>query len=1107
VIFPNTFAGMCSHLPPRFLTLFIAIIGLITHARAQYTAPLFELTDPLATGVVFHNTLNEDEERNVLQYQYFYNGGGIAAGDLNNDGLCDLYFCGNDVPDRLYINKGGWRFEDISAKAGIYGKTGWSTGAVMADVNADGYLDIYVCRSGKYDTDARRNQLFINNKNNTFTERAAEFGLDDPAQSTMAAFFDYDVDGDLDMFLLNHSVTQYSNFNVQELRNQRDPMAGNKLYRNDAGKFIDVSAQAGIIGNPINFGLGVAITDFNNDGYPDIFCTNDYQEQDFFYLNNANGTFTQILQYATGHTSLFSMGTDFGDINNDGLSDLFVADMLPATNHRQKMLKGPLKFDAYQLGIEYGFHHQLMRNTLQLNNGNGTFSEIGMMAGVAATDWSWASLFADFDNDGWQDLFVTNGYRRDFTNMDFLKFTYNDELNKAAAQGKEVDMLDLVNKMPSVKIPNYIYKNNQDLTFSDKSTSWGVDQPSFSNGAVYADLDNDGDLDLAVNNLNDTAFLYRNTASKGFLTVEFKGTARNPFGIGCKVTVQGDDLFMVRELYPSRGYQSAMESKLYFGLGAAYLVDVQVEWPGGKKQLFKNVKANSRLIIKEKEAGIDHNGITPIIQKPLLSMLEPTALPAQYVNNSYIDFKREPLLTFSFSDPGPRMAIGDVNGDGRDDVFYTAAKGKQSLLYMQQTGETLTPAAVQPFMEPNPHDMSDAVWIDVDSDQDLDLIAVYGGNETELNAVNYKPVMLLNDGKGVFTQSAVGLPDLHLSASCIRPSDFDQDGDVDLFIGAAILPGKYPLSTSSYLLRNEGGVFIDVTDFLCPVLRNAGMVTDAQWALLDGDALPDLLVTGLWMPVRVFLQTEEGMEEQIHADGMQSASGWFSCLVPGDVDGDGDTDFLAGNTGLNTPFRATENKPLNLFAMDFDHNGTVDPIIAAYQGDTCYPLVGRDDLLDQINPLKKRFVRYEQYADVSVQEIFPKLDWNAVFKLEANNLATCLLINEGDGVFSVDSLPFEAQMFPVRSATFGDVNRDGRTDLIMAGNRLGVRPDVGRMDAGQGLVILQDENGEWQTAPYLVSGLYAPGEITDMKWLTLGMERFLLIAGVGQTVLTYRLNN
>ncbi|HQU76701.1 MAG: VCBS repeat-containing protein [Chitinophagales bacterium] len=1086
-----------------FYKLFFFLLVLIPAilSRAQYQPPQFNLTDAGLTGISFSNDLQEDEERNVLQYQYFYNGGGVCAGDVNNDGLCDLFFTGNDVSNRLYINQGNWYFQDVTAKAGLT-SAGWSTGAVMADVNDDGWLDIYVCRSGKYDAENRKNLLFINQRNNTFKEEAARYGLDDPAQSTMAAFFDYDRDGDLDMFLLNHSVTQYSNFNVAELRSKRDPMAGNKLYRNDKGHFTDVSDAAGIYGNPINFGLGVAISDFNNDGWPDIYCTSDYQEQDYLYYNNGDGTFTQVMQYAMAHTSLFSMGTDWGDINNDGLSDLIVADMLPASNKRQKMLKGPLKFDAYQLAVDYGFHHQLMRNTLQLNRANGTFSDIGMMAGVAATDWSWAPLLADLDNDGWQDLFVTNGYLRDFTNMDFLKYTYNEELDKASSRGEEVDMLHLVHQMPSVKLPNAVYHNNHDLTFSNKTRSWDMNQPGFSNGAVYADLDNDGDLDLVVNNLNDTAFVYRNNGGGGYLTFTFDGPAGNRFGVGTKVTITGKDLYIVRENFPTRGYQSAVESKLYAGLGSSYLVDVQIDWPDGKRQVLKQVKANSTLTCKWKDADDNVPSIARTFGQPLMEESATPVLPATYINNEFIDLKREPLLTFGLSDTGPRMAIADVNGDGKEDVFFCAAKGQQSQLYIQQNGQ-LVLSSDQPFNTANPQDMSDAALFDADGDGDNDLFVTFGGNEAELST-GYVPQLLLNDGQGNFIPAKNAFPEIHISASCVRPTDIDLDGDQDVFIGAACLPGRYPQSGSSYILRNEGGRFTDVTDQYSPLLRQAGMVTDARWADLNGDKLPDLLFTGYWMPVRIFLQGEEGMEEQVDFEGMSGASGWFSCLIPGDVDGDGDLDFLAGNNGLNSPFKASSTKPLYLYAKDFDNNGTIDPIIAGYKGDTCYPLVSRDDLLDQVNGLKKRFVRYAQYANATVQDIFPNEDWSSVWRLEATNLSTCLFINDGDGQFHTDSLPYEAQMFPVRCATFADVNGDGKTDLILAGNRFNVRPDVGRMDAGQGLLLLQTPGG-WSAAENTESGLYLPEEMTDMKWLTLNLERYLLVSGIHQQVRSYHI--
>ena len=1085
-------------------SLFFLLVSLLGNpAFTQQNKQLFKSLPSEKTGINFMNELIEDSLLNILNYQYLYNGGGVAVGDLNNDGWSDIYFTGNQSDDALYLNNGDWTFTDISASSGINKISGWSTGVTMEDVNSDGYLDIYVCRSGKFGEARRSNKLFINNKDLTFTEQASDYGLDDAAFSTQAAFLDYDKDGDPDLFLLNHSVKQYSNFNIDQLRNQRDPQAGNKLYRNDGGRFVDVSEAAGIIGNPINFGLGVVITDFDNNGWPDIFCTNDYQEQDFFYLNNGDGTFSQVMQYATGHTSLFSMGADFGDVNNDGFVDFVVADMLPEDPFRRKMLKGPQKYDAYQMSVAYGFHHQFMRNTLQINNANGTFSEVGQYAGIHSTDWSWSPLLADFDNDGFQDLYVTNGYLRDFTNMDFLKYTYNEELTKAASSGKEVNMLDLINKMPSVKLTNYLYINEEDLNFENITSTSGIDIPSFSNGAAYADLDNDGDLDLIVNNLNDTAFVFQNNSSNAFLTVKLKGPDYNPLGLGAKVSVYGKSMRVTRELYPTRGYQSCMEHRLHFGLGKEFVVDLQVEWPDGKVQVIKNVRSNSSITIDHKDKSGSEENLTPEFPPKMFTTTDAIPQDIIYKNNVYIDFKREPLLTWTFSDPGPSIAVADFNGDGLEDFYFSAPKDGSGKLVIQNKGgkfEVLSTITD----EPAPHDEIAVQALDVDNDGDFDLVIAYGGNEVELNN-NYHPQLLINDGKGNFSVSKSGMPEIEISASCVVPGDFDADGDMDLFIGAKLLPGKYPLSTSSYVLRNDGGKYTDITATFCPALTNAGMITDAVWMDADQNGDLDLIVTGMWMPVRVFLQNNGTTAEQIDPEGMTAHYGWWNCLIALDADGDGDEDLFAGNTGNNFAYSTNMDYPVELYAMDFDGNGVIDPIICRRGKDGIHPLVSRDDLLEQINPLKKRFVRYETYSNAKLAEdIFPDTDLNNAIKLKATTFESTIFLNNGLGGFSASELPASVQLAPVQCAASEDINQDGKGDLFLAGNKMNVRPEVGRMDAGQGLFLQSSPSG-YQSLKGWESGIYIPFEASSLNWIVVNGKKHLLVAGADNNLVLYNI--
>ncbi len=1074
--------------------LIFAATGCQSHSSTEKktaSAPgLFTLLPPSQTHVDFNNSLVEGLNTNVLIYEYFYNGGGVCAGDVNGDGLDDLYFSANMTDNKLYLNKGKMQFEDITAVAGVAGRPGpWKTGVTMVDINGDGKKDLYISYSGKLRGTQRVKQLFINEGNDAngvphFSEQAQKYGLDDSSYTTQSVFFDYDRDGDLDVLLLNHSIVRRTTLDeatIQQLLKENDHNSGLKLLRNDDGHFHEVTQQAGIKSTVLSHGLGAAVADINGDGLPDIYISNDYLEPDFLYINNGNGTFTDKLQKSLGHTSFFSMGNDVSDINNDGLNDIFTLDMLPEDNHRQKLLFAPDNYEKIDINIRSGFYYQFMSNMFHVNNGNGTFSEIGQLSGISNTDWSWAPLFADYDNDGWKDLYVTNGYQRDYTNLDFLKYMGDYLQNRQVARS---DLLDLVSKMPSSNVVNYLFKNNGDLTFSNVGKEWGIVSPSNSNGAVYADLDNDGDLDLIVNNINQPAFIYENKANSQlnnhYLKVKLQGLGKNTDGLSAKVTLYNNGRQQYLEQMPTRGYQSSVSPILHFGLGKENKIDsLLVTWLSGKQQLITNVKADQLLTIQEKDAKP-----IKLIKQPVQTLFKEVAAPIKYIaaNNTINDFKRQPLLVNPLSFLGPCLAKGDVNGDGLDDIFAGGGSGQACAIYIQQKNGSFIQKSEPAFDADKACEDADALFFDANGDGFKDLYIASGGyhNFAAADAM-LQDRLYLNDGKGNFTRSNNALPEMHVSKSCVRAADVNGDGFPDLFIGGRVVPGRYPETPQSYLLINDGkGHFKDETASIAPALQKIGMVTDATWIDMNGDKKNDLVVVGEWMPVTVFINNNGKLENKTDSYFSKQYSGWWNKISTADFNHDGKPDLIIGNQGLNTQCKATDKEPAEMFYKDFDDNGSIDPILCFYIQGKSYPYVTRDELFEQMSMMRTRFADYKSYADAGLKDLFTEEELANVNHLKADYLQTAYFESGADGKLHEKNLPLQAQFSPVYTVTLMDYNKDGNEDVLLCGNINHARLRFGKYDANYGVLLQGDGKGGFTYINQQQSGFDLWGDVRSV---------------------------
>ena len=1043
--------------------------------------PLFTRLSASETGIAFRNGIIERDGFNVLEYEYFYNGGGVAAGDVNGDGLPDLYFSANMDQDRLYLNRGGLVFEDVTEQAGLVSEFGWTTGVTMGDINGDGHLDIYVCKSGRVSADRRRNALYVNNGDGTFTERAAEYGLDDPAYSNHVALFDYDRDGDLDLYLLNHSIRRLSRFYVDYMRSSRDSLVGDKLYRNDGGSFTDVSEAAGIIGNPLGFGLSVIVGDLNRDAWPDLYVSNDYIEDDYLYVNNGDGTFTESVRSFLTHTSYSSMGADIADVNNDALPDIVTLDMLAEDHFRQKVLQGPQDHVFYEDFRSKGFHEQYMRNMLQLNRGDGAFTEIGQLAGVSNTDWSWAALLADFDLDGYNDLFVTNGYMRDYTDLDFLRRTLVNAHKEASARGEALSSLEMVRQMPSNPLSNYIYRNESGIAFADKTRDWGVGEAAFSNGAAYADLDDDGDIDLVVNNINTEAFVYRNDADRlaagHYLKVRLEGSEGNRFGVGAAVEATGEGRRFYREMNPVRGYLSSVEPVLFFGLGELEQVDLEVIWPDGARQRMQGVPANQTVTLHRRDAGSEAPDEPETPQAPPFFVEAPDVRGLRFVHeeNPFVDFEREPFLPHMLSRQGPALAAGDADGDGLEDVFVGGARGQSGALFLQRPDGSFRRGAGAAFEAHSGYEDTDALFMDADGDGDQDLYVVSGGSFEAEDMSAYQDRLYVNAGEGVYAHDAQALPALHSSGGTVAAHDFDMDGDLDLFAGGRALPGRYPLAPQSYLLENTGGTFVDVTP---EALRAPGMVTDALWMDMDGDQRAELVLAGEWMPIRAFRYTGEWAEIPASESGFTGTAGWWNALRAQDLDGDGDVDLVAGNRGLNAQMQASPDKPAAVYSADFGADGRSEFVMGYYFGEQRHPVPWRDELLEEIPLLARQFPDYASYARATLGDVFSEVE--PVIRLEASRFVSSVFENTGEGRFRMWELPVEVQFAPVHAILFEDADGDGQTDILLAGNAFEARVQWGRYNGGRGLLLLNRGGMTWESVSASRSGFLTPGVVRGM---------------------------